>query len=92
MEVAGRCKLVSQHAIDRYRERLDCKKSDEGIRNRIAKKIACAKETWLMPEHEAPEIMLHGRPSRFYRLGEIIFVVRDMVVVTLHKGESQRWM
>ena len=91
LEIKGVCRLVSQHAIDRYRERLDCKKADATIRGRIQKKLALAKEIHLLPQYEAAEILKHGRPSRFFRYGSLIFAVRDEVIVTLHEGEAERW-
>ena len=91
LEIAGVCKLVSQHAIDRYRERLGCAGTDVRVRNRMAKSLRGAVEVKLLPEYEAGEVFRHGKPSRWFRRGELIFAVRDEVVTTMHKGEAERW-
>ena len=68
LEIKGVCKLVSQHAIDRYRERLGCSGTDLRVRNRMAKSLRGAVEVKLLPEYEAGEILRHGKPHgrRFF--------------------------
>lgn len=90
--VSGRCKQITQHALDRYRERTGSTKGDEATLNKIASRIANAVEYELKERFKAVELIDHGTHSRYFRHMEMMFVVDDGVVVTAHKGEADRWV
>ena len=89
--VEGRCTGITIHAIDRFRERTGCNKSDEIVCARIAARIVIAAEWQLKPRYLVIEMLAHEGHSRFFRDKDLLFVVEDGIIVTIHRGEANRW-
>lgn len=85
---------ITNHAVERYRQRTGCKQSDDEIRERIRQRLKASEEV----QHKTPQlaalsIMKHGfTKAKYYDHGGLIFVVvNERALVTLHKGEAGRW-
>jgi hypothetical protein len=89
--VEGRCEVISRHAIDRFRERTGTNKPDEVIVKRVAARLAIADEMELKPKYRVLELMAHGVHSKYWRSHDLIFVIESGVIVTVHRGEAERW-
>lgn len=87
-----RAKSVSLHALSRYRERTGTQKSDQTVCNRITEQLMRAQPMRLKPEFMAIEMINHGIHANYWRLGDLMFVVENEVVVTVHRGEADRWI
>ena len=92
LAVAGRCETVTQHAIDRYRERTGSKKSDEKVCDQLHCRRANAQEMELKPQFRLIELLAHGTPSRFFREKDLVLVVENAALVTVHHGQADRWI
>lgn len=91
LEVAGRCTGITQHAIDRYRERTGTNKGALAIVKRIKERLTEAQEWRLKEKWRVVEMIAHGAHSKYFRHGDTFFVVEGGVIVTCHKGEADRW-
>lgn len=89
--VPGKCKAITQHALDRYRERTGTRKSDEAILTRIVTRMLGAVEWELKPRFKLTELLAHGQEARYWREGDLLFVVENQVIVTVHHGTADRW-
>ena len=86
--------VVTDHAVQRYRERTNCKQAlDNSIREIIRQRISQGTEVvHKTPQQAALSIIKHGFTKATYiRHNGIVFVITDNNVVTLHKGEANRW-
>lgn len=92
LAVTGKCEAISLHAIQRFRERTGSKKSDETVCNSVAAQLSSAKEMVLKLKYRVIELLAHGTPARYFQRGELMFVVELGVVVTVHRGEAERWI
>lgn len=90
--VEGRCKEVSQHAIDRFRERTGTTKGDLSIINQMGRRLTTAEEMVLLERYRIYELLSHGRHSRYFRSNDLIFVVEEERILTVHKGQADRWI
>ena len=90
--VPDRCEFITQHAIDRFRERNGSKKSDENICARIKDRIAGAQELELKPKFRVVEMLAHGGHARYFRSADLVFVVQDGFILTAHAGDADRWV
>lgn len=89
--VAGRCERISQHALDCWRERTGSKKSDASVMARIAENMGNAREMLLHKKYLVLEMIAHGQHSRFFNLGDMIYVVEEGMIVTIQKWAVDRW-
>lgn len=90
--VSGRCHAISQHAIERFRERTGSKKSDATVCERLASRIATAEEMELKPKFHVIEMIAHGTHAQYWRSHDLMFVVEAGTIVTIHYGEADRWV
>jgi hypothetical protein len=90
--VEGRCKAMTAHAIERFRERTGSKKSDGHIAEQVSAAIRVATELELKAKYRAVELIAHGGQARYFRAPSgLVFVVENEVIVTVHHGEADRW-
>jgi len=92
MLVEGRCTHVTQHAIDRFRERSGSNKGDQTIINRMTTRLQDAEEMELKERYRINELLAHGTPARYFKHADIIFVIEGGAVVTAHNGQADRWI
>ena len=90
--VEGRCKEISSHALERYRERSGSIKSDDTVIRLLTERIGKAKEMELLPKFKLIEMLAHGTNTRYFRCQDgMMAVVENDIIVTIHKGEAKRW-
>ncbi len=90
--VDGRCVGINQHAINRYRERTGSKKSDATIINQLHARLASADEWELKPHFRVIELLSHGQPARYFKQADLMMVVENETLVTVHKATADRWI
>ena len=87
---------VAKHAIDRYRERTGCKRSDTYIVEKLRDFFSKSIEVVLKKEFAAKTIINHNfNLARYFQFDQWIMVVefidgRD-VLRTIHTGQAKRW-
>lgn len=92
LKVPGCCEWVTQHALDRFRERSGSKRSDERVLGQMASQLCASTEIELKPQFRIVELMAHGLHARFFRAPNgMVFVVEEGVLVTAHAGTADRW-
>lgn len=84
---------VSQHAIDRYRERLGASsQSTFKVAHNLRLMLKDSTEHRLKPKFSVVELLDHNfKKARYYRHGKWMLVVGDNTILTLHKGTADRW-
>lgn len=93
--VEGICHAITHHAIERFRERTGCKRTDDTICGRVRARLANADEMVLKPKFRLIEKLSHDTPARYFRhheLHELLFVVERGLIVTVHHGTADRWV
>ena len=90
--VQGKCDWITQHAIDRYRERTQSKKSDASILKHIENWLCQSVEMQLKDKFKLDEALSHDAPARYFKFHDMIFVVDSGVVLTAHQGTADRWI
>lgn len=85
---------VHPHAIDQFRQRTGCKKSDDYIRGKlidIAKKSKVA--TFVHPKYAVKALLNHKCEIATYLMDScwLIVVVKDQIR-TIHRNEAKRWI
>ena len=72
--------IVSEHAIERYKQRLGSKKDSLAIKNKIKKMFALAEKQYF----EYSRWLKYGRKNGdIYAYSNIYFVVRKGAIITL---------
>ncbi len=83
---------ITDHVIERYRERTGSKKADDIIKEKINNIITRAEEIVLSPAQNIIQLMAHNYvPAKYFKANGFVYVVVDDVVVTVHNNESRRW-
>lgn len=90
--VTGRCEYATQHAVDRFRERTQSKKSDATLLQRMRERIERADEFQLKPRYRIAEALAHNAHARYFRSNDLMFVIEGGGVVTVHHGKADRWI
>lgn len=88
----GRCETATRHAVTRYRERTNATMSDGKLCKKIALRIANAEEYVLKERFRVYELLSHGVPAKYFKHGDMIFVVEGSCVITCHHGTADRWI
>ncbi len=87
--------IVSQHAIDAYRNRSGCspRRSDIWIKNRI-RLIVDNKREWVVKPHKRlMQLLMHEcHEAKYYKLNGLMAVVVGDTVVTVHTANASRWV
>ena len=85
--------VVSQHAIDRYRDRTGSNKSSKIIVERIKDQLSKAEEYVLKQKFKVIALLSHNfEESQYFKTRNgMIFVVLDNTVKTVHEGTADRW-
>lgn len=85
--------LVTQHAIDRMRNRGNMSQnSDMQIAHRMRIMLRDSDEQKLKPGHDVIALLNHDfKKARYFRHGKWILVVEDGALKTVHAGEANRW-
>lgn len=93
LPVAGRAKWLSFHAMDRYRERFNKKTQHTNtVLCHLAWMLSDAVEMELKKRFLVLEMIDHGEHARYWRHGNLMFVVRGDIVVTVHNAAAEhRW-
>jgi hypothetical protein len=86
--------VISDHAIQRFRERVGFKEeSNKNIRYRLRKFLTASSEVKLNKHYGVLAIINHGfRIARYYQFKQWILVVEDNELKTIHRGEAKRWV
>jgi len=86
--------IVTQHAINRYRERTDCKLNDNQIEEKILEYYGKSEKVDLRPEYKAIALLNHNfKQANYYRFSQFILVVEGMFLKTIHFGQAKkRWV
>lgn len=91
LEVIGVCEKITAHAVTRYRERTGTKKGEVATLSRIRQRLEMADEWRLKEKFRLIELLAHGRESKIWKQGDMVFIVEDGVVITCHHGTADRW-
>jgi len=85
--------IITQHAINKFRQRTGCVCDDNEVKKRILKLYEKAEEVELKPEYRVIAILNHKcEPAKYLRFAQFIFVCIDNVLKTIHLGEAKRWI
>lgn len=85
--------IITNHAIQRYRERTGAVYSDEKCKNKIKKLISAGKEVILKPEHRVRELLKRQyKDSKYIKNHNLMIVIEDNIVVTIHDNTANKWM
>ena len=90
--------VITDHAIQQFRLRTGCSKSDLYIENKIRKMLKNATPAELKKEFRVIQLLNHDvEEAHYYKYNNFIIVVCDdacpqkKIVKTIHKGEADRW-
>lgn len=89
--VPERAQWLSAHALERYRERTEDKRSDKTVLAFLGWKLGEGVELELKKRFRVIEMIDHGEHARYFRNGNLVFVVASGIVVTIHEGTADRW-
>lgn len=86
--------IVTQHAINRYKERTGCKLSDNQIEKKILDYYGKSEKVDLSPKYKAIALLNHNfRRASYHRFSQFILVVEGMFLKTIHFGQAKkRWV
>jgi hypothetical protein len=87
---------VALHAIDRYRERTGCKRSDSYIAEKLRDFFNRSVEVELKKRYAVKTIINHNfQLARYFQFDQWIMVVEFMngrdTLRTIHDGQAKRW-
>ena len=84
---------ISAHAIERFRERTGCKKSDDQISKRLLRFLERSEEAELSKNYYKIVAIInhHFKVAKYYQFGEWVMVVEGNELKTIHRGEAKRW-
>ena len=83
---------ISNHAIERFRERSGTKKNDKEIARKLCYFLTKAKEVELKKHYGVIALLNHDfKPAKYYNYNGWILVVEDDELKTIHMGEAGRW-
>mgnify|MGYP003418750951 FL=1 len=84
---------VSNHAIERFRERTGCKKSDISIQNKLLKFADLGKPAEFRTKGYATLALINHNFERaeYLMYNDWILVIADDCIITIHENESKRW-
>lgn len=83
---------VSPHAIQRFRERTGCNKSDYKVERRLRAMLLGAREVPVKPEWRLTQLLNHcGRDARYFDRDGMILVLEGDLIRTVHMGQADRW-
>jgi len=84
---------VTNHAVNRWRERTGSKHADEKIRVKIRGMVDAGEEMEMKKKFRVLALIDHRFDDAKYIRGKngMIFVVVNDTVVTIHNGRADRW-
>lgn len=89
------CLKVSPHAIDRYRERTNCTVRMDAchVKQRLESTFNKSVPAELKKEYRVTQLLRYGldKTTEYRICSNIVFVIVDGVVATVHRNESKRW-
>ena len=84
---------ITKHAIDRYRQRTGATCSDIIAEDRILSMMGRADEVRLKEECRVASLLAHKfELANYYILGELVFVVVNNSLVTIHKNDKRKFI
>lgn len=84
--------VVSDHALERFRERTGSTASDITIANTLRSAVENGQEMELHERYRIIELLNHGfKHARFFKYGASLVVVTDNIITTIHNQQAYRW-
>jgi len=90
--------VITNHAVDRFRERSGATYSDERIRDKLLKFYHDGKRVELKDKYKALALLNHGFKKADYvdYNGWILVLIKDEceseIIVTIHTNQAKRWV
>lgn len=83
---------ITQHAIDRYKQRLNKNCSDLIAELNILQMLERAREVELKPEYRTAALLCHKlEEAQYLAVGKLIFVKVDDAITTMHPNDKGRF-
>lgn len=84
---------IQQHAIDRFKQRTGCKRSDDYVSRKIFSMMEKAEKTeFKESKFKVLALLNHGfQDAEYFKFRDFIFVVVDGTLKTIHRNEASRW-
>ena len=85
-------KSISGHALERFRQRIGSKQTDEEICFKLFELFEQSKEVRLKPPYNVIALLNHDfRDARYFRVDGLLLVVEGDCIMTVHNGQADRW-